>query len=109
MNKKELDIQAFIENFNKDFKTKLNIRNTQFLVNLFENFINILSSYSNNAEDLDKIVELEEKIYSSCSEEQKKQFDEWNRLQDKYFNDIEEQAFVYGYCTCKQLDIESNK
>lgn len=107
----KLKIQTFIENFNKDFKTKIELKNKPFLTALFENFVSILSSYTNSKEELDKIVDLQEKIYSVIEEKEdlKILFDEYNKFQEKFYDSTTEQAFIYGFCACQQLNIESNK
>ena len=63
MQTKELNIEVFIENFNKDFHTKIKSRNVPFLKLFYDNFVNIFSSESSmNKEKLEEIVELEDVI-----------------------------------------------
>lgn len=105
----ENQINKIIENFNKDFETKIKLENTKFLINLFDNFISLSSTSLSDKKYLNKLVELEDLINEIFTKEQKEIFDQWNNTQDKFFLEIEQQAFLYGYCACKQLDIESNK
>ena len=39
--------------------------------------------------------------------EQKKVFKEYDKQQEELYNSLQEQAFVYGFCTCKQLNEET--
>lgn len=102
-----MKIQELIKNFNEDFKTKLPEKETPFLNEFFDGYINVYSKEKQNRENLDKFVELEEKISKSCNEEQMNLFDKWNAIQDDYLHNAVRQSFVYGYCTCKQLDKET--
>lgn len=100
------NVKDIIENFNKDFNVNIKVKDTIFLRNIFQNFINInMSSMINNETNI-KIVELEEKIQKILSED-KKLFNEFNEIQDNYWANIVEQAFVYGFCMCKQLETET--
>lgn len=102
-----MKIQELIKNFNEDFKTKLPAESTPFLNEFFENYINVYSSENANKENLEKFVELEEKISGIYNKEQMSLFDKWNEIQDKLLDNVARQSFVYGYCTCKQLDKET--
>ena len=42
----EANIQRIVENFNKDFDTKLKADNVKFLINLYNNFITLLETDS---------------------------------------------------------------
>lgn len=100
------NVKDIIENFNKDFNVNIKVEDTILLRNIFQNFINInMSSMINNETNI-KIVELEEKIQKLLNED-KKLFNEYNEIQDNYWVNIVEQAFVYGFCMCKQLEIET--
>lgn len=110
MQTKELDIEVFIENFNKDFHTKIKSRNVPFLKLFYDNFVNIFSSESSmNKEKLEEIVELEDVINKTFNEKQSILFKKWNDIQVQYSSNAIEQAFIYGFCICKQLDIESDR
>lgn len=110
MQTKELDIENFIENFNKDFHTRIKNRNVPLLKLFYDNFVNIFSTESSiNKEKLEEIVELEDVISKTFNEKQSILFKKWNDIQDEYASNSVEQAFIYGFCICKQLEIESNR
>lgn len=110
MQTKELDIEFFIENFNKDFHTRIKNRNVPFLKLFYNNFVNIFSTESNiNQEKPEKIVELEDVLNKTFNEKQAILFKKWNDIQDEYASNSIEQAFIYGFCICKQLEIESDR
>ena len=109
MQTKELDIDVFIENFNKDFHTRIKNRNVPFLKLFYDNFVNIFSTeISINKEKLEEIVELKDVLNQTFNEKQSILFKKWNDIQDEYASNAIEQAFIYGFCICKQLDIESD-
>lgn len=103
---KEDDVKKLIKNFNKDFETNVNKNGTnKFLIDLYVNFINVNTSDATSKCNLSKLIDLEEKINETFGEKQKLIFDEWNSIQDEFICEITEQAFVYGYCASKVLDI----
>ncbi|MBR0427412.1 MAG: hypothetical protein IJK18_04360 [Clostridia bacterium] len=104
----ELIIQKSIDNFNNDFKTKIKKDNISFLVSMYYNFVNLLSTDQvTSRDDLKKLVDVEERLNKSFNKEQQELFTEWNDLQDKMFDEYEKRAFIFGYCTCSELNIES--
>lgn len=104
----ETDIKRFIEMFNIDFKCKIKNNNFSFLIDLFENFINQeISDPCSNRILYDKLEILDKKITKKLGEKDKNLFKEWNKLQDDYLLNTAEQAFVYGFCVCKQLEKET--
>lgn len=104
----ETDIKRFIEMFNIDFKCKIKNNNFSFLIDLFKNFINQeISDPCSNRILYDKLEILDKKITKKLGEKDKNLFKEWNKLQDDYLLDIAEQAFVYGFCVCKQIEKET--
>lgn len=108
MEQKKERIQKFIDCFNQDFETKIKSNeNVAFLEKLFENFISIYISPKEQAKQLDKVIELENTIYKICNEEQKKVFKEYDKEQEELYSSLQEQAFIYGFCTCKQLNEET--
>ena len=100
-------IRSFIENFNKDFDTNLKMNNKPLLTSIFHNFINQFTTQVKSSNTIDELCEINEKLDNTLSSEQMELLNKWNRLQENYFCDMIEQSFIYGYCTCKQLDIES--
>ena len=104
----ETRINEIIENFNEDFETKIKTNNAKFLINLYNNFITLLGTSSTiDRESLERLDKLEKEVDSTFSEKQKVLFAKWTHAHEKLISDIADQAFVYGYCTCKILDDES--
>ena len=105
----EANIKNIVENFNKDFETNLKADNTRFLVNLYNNFITLLETDSTlNNNIFEKLDTLEKEIDKTYSEEEKLLFAKWTNTYERLISDVADQAFVYGYCTCKALDIEAS-
>lgn len=101
-------INEIIENFNKDFETKIKNNNAKFLINLYNNFITLLGTEVTIENDsLERLDKIEKEIDSKFSDEEKILFAKWTNAHEKLISDIADQAFVYGYCTCKILDDES--
>lgn len=103
----EQKINKIIKNFNKDFNVNIEIKDKVFLIDIFQNFINLNMSSMISNEMNNKILELEEKIKAILGEDNKL-FEEWNEIQDNYLVNIVEQAFIYGVCTLKQIQDEIN-
>ena len=99
-------IQKALQNFNTDFETKIKGLDFQFLILLFENFVNVFSTDKDNKE-LDRLDELSEKINKTFSEEQSQLFKEWNDIQDNFLSNEIEKAFIYGFCSCQQIKNET--
>jgi hypothetical protein len=107
-NNTEIDIQRFVNNFNKDFETKIDIKNIPFLTEIFNNFIDPATSDTFSNYKLDRLVELETEINNRMDDETLNLFNEWNKLQDEYLLNAVEQAYVYGICSYSQLKKELN-
>lgn len=104
----EANIKNIVENFNKDFETNLKADNTRFLVNLYNNFITLLETDSTlNNNIFEKLDTLEKEIDKTYNEDEKLLFVKWTNTYERLISDVADQAFVYGYCTCKALDTES--
>ena len=106
MKTSELKIQKLIDQFNKDFMTKLKSGNIKFLGRMYDNFINQFSSSPNDEKDFDKLSELEEKLMSSFTPEQAELFEQWNETKEHIYNDMQQQSFVYGVCAYQQINKE---
>lgn len=105
----ETRINEIIENFNEDFETKIKTNNAKFLINLYNNFITLLGTSSTiDRESLEKLDKIEKEIDLKFSEEDKLLFAKWTNAHEQLISDIAEQAFIYGYCTCKILEDESS-
>lgn len=105
----EARIQKMIENFNKDFETQLKADNTRFLVNLYNNFITLLETDSTlDNKILETLDTLTKEIDKTFNEDEKLLFAKWTNTYERLISDVADQAFVYGYCTCKALDTESS-
>lgn len=101
------NMKKYVEMFNNDFNTKIKMKHTPFLLNMFENFISQFTSSANDRRDIIKRAKLHKQIADRLDQDTKKLFDEWNILQEKFFLDIINQSFVYGYCVTKQIDEET--
>ena len=105
----ESRINEIIENFNKDFESKIKTNKAKFLINLYNNFITLLGTESTiDRESLERLDKIEKEVDSTFSEKQKVLFAKWTNAHEQLISDIADQAFVYGYCTCKILDDESS-
>lgn len=103
----ETDINRFINMFNKDFKCKIENGDFKFLIDLFENYINLEISDPSESRIYESLEELDERLNQKLDDEGKKLFKNWNKIQDEYLLDTAEQAFIYGFCVCKQLEMET--
>ena len=104
----EAKITAIMENFNKDFETQLKAGNVKFLVNLYNNFITLLETDSTlDDEILERLETLTKEIDKTYNEDEKLLFAKWTNTYERLISDVADQAFVYGYCTCKALDIKA--
>ena len=108
---KDDSINQFIADFDKEFGSVLKneIKDTPLLVSVFRDFIEQnykTSKYYKTI--LHKIVELEDELYASLTEEQKKLFKKWQIYRDNLEDDTLIQSFIYGYCLDKQLTSEKN-
>lgn len=101
----EANVKRFVEMFNTDFKCNIREERFHFLISMFEDYIQQEISEPND--DYENIEELDEKIVQRLDDEGKKIFEKWSKMQEDYLLDTAEQAFVYGYCVCKQLEYES--
>lgn len=104
----EANIKSIVENFNKDFETNLKADNTRFLVNLYNNFITLLETDSTlNNNIFEKLDTLEKEIDKTYNKDEKLLFAKWTNTYERLISDVADQAFVYGYCTSKALDIKA--
>lgn len=53
---------------------------------------------------ISKLCDLGEQILNTYNAQEKALFDEWNKVQEDFFNEVEQEAFIYGYCVCQQLE-----
>lgn len=98
------DVQRYIAMFNEDFLGNIKVNDTSFLINLFENFININMSDPNTSGIFEKIEKLDEAIRKKLDDEGRKLFDEWTQIQEENLLNTAEQAFIYGVCFYKQIE-----
>ena len=102
----ELKAKQIIQNFNKDFETKIKIDNVNFLMNLYYNFLSLQTSdRTSDRNVLSKLVEVEEKLNNTLNDKQKELLEQFNDLKDKLFDEEEKRIFIYGYCLHKALEI----
>lgn len=105
----EADIKKFIEMFNKDFKGKIKNKQTTFLIDLYKNYINLNVSNPTNSEVFKNLEILDNKICEKLNDENQKLFRKWSEIQENYLIDTAEQAFIYGFCVCRQLENETKR
>lgn len=105
----EADIKKFIEMFNKDFKGKIKNMQTTFLIDLYKNYINLNISNPTNSEVFKNLEILDNKICERLNDEDQKLFRKWTEIQENYLIDTAEQAFIYGFCVCRQLENETKR
>lgn len=102
----ELKAKQIIQNFNKDFETKIKIDNVNFLMNLYYNFLSLQTSdRTSDRNVLSELVEVEEKLNNTLNDKQKELLEQFNDLKDKLFDEEEKRIFIYGYCLHKALEI----
>lgn len=101
----ELKINKIIDNFNKDFETKIKTGNSKFLKNMYDNFIGLFETESTiDKAMMEKLDKLEQEIDRTFDENEKVLFARWTNAHERLISLIEEQAFIYGFCTSKALE-----
>lgn len=104
----EANIKKIVENFNKDFDTNLKADNAKFLINLYNNFITLLETDTTIDNGIfERLDTLTKEIDKTYNENEKLLFAKWTNTYERLISDVADQAFVYGYCTSKALDIKA--
>ena len=104
----ELKINKIIDNFNKDFETKIKSANTKFLKNMYDNFICLLETEATIDKNImEKLDLLEQEIDRTFDDNEKVLFAKWTNAHERLISLVEEQAFIYGFCTCKAIENEA--
>lgn len=104
----EANIKKIVENFNKDFDTNLKADNAKFLINLYNNFITLLETDTTIDNGIfERLDTLTKEIDKTYNEDEKLLFAKWTNTYERLISDVIDQAFVYGYCTSKALDIKA--
>ena len=105
----ELKINEIIENFNKDFETKIRSGNNKFLKNMYNNFICLLETEATiDKSIMERLDLLEQEIDRTFDDNEKVLFAKWTNAHEKLISLVEEQAFIYGFCTCKAIENEAS-
>ena len=109
---KENSVYEYIEQFDDEFGSMLKdkIKDAPLLVNIFREYIEQnykTSKYYNLV--LHKIVEIEDELYATLTDNQKELFKKWQVYNNNLEDNMVEQAFIYGYCFNKELEIEKSK
>lgn len=103
---------TYVEQFNKDFKSELkaNREITPTLLKMYHDYIG-QTFKSNELYDkvLGKIVEIEEKLGQTLTDEEKDLLDKWEAYRNEMENLTAEQSFIYGYCLDKEMSLEKQK
>lgn len=106
------NIITFTKQFNKEFGTKIKISNKDIplLLNLFHEYIEQTFKATNvYNEILDKIVELEEQLKDTLTDEQQDLFYKWDTYKDQLNQYTSEKSFIYGVCCDKEYTIEKEQ
>ena len=105
----EQKINKIIDNFNKDFETKIKTGNSKFLKNMYDNFIGLFETESTiDKAMMEKLDKLEQEIDRTFDENEKVLFARWTNEHEKIISLVAEQAYVYGFCTCKAIENEAS-
>ena len=103
------NIIIFTKQFNKEFGSKIEIsnKNIPLLLNMFHEYIEQTFKTSDlYNEILGRIVELEEQLKNTLTEEQQDLFDKWDIYKDELNQYTSEKSFIYGVCCDKEYTIE---
>ena len=103
------NIIIFTKQFNKEFGSKIEIsnKNIPLLLNMFNEYIEQTFKTSDlYNEILGKIVELEEQLKNTLTDEQQDLFDKWDIYKDELNQYTSEKSFIYGVCCDKEYTIE---
>lgn len=103
------NILIFTKQFNKEFGSKIEIsnKNIPLLLNMFNEYIGQTFKTSDlYNEILGKIVELEEQLKNTLTDEQQDLFDKWDIYKDELNQYTSERSFIYGVCLNKEYTIE---
>lgn len=109
MKESKINFEEYQKCFNKEFNTKVKIRDTDIpiLKILADEFVwrdykrtNIYNYLS------EKIVDLEEKLIYKLSVEQKEMYELIDLLEKERAIDFAEQAFIFGFIIAQQLSTE---
>ncbi len=103
---------TYVKQFNQEFESELkgNKEITPTLLRMYHDYIE--ETFKRNEfydKVLDKIVETEEKMGKTFTDEQKDLFDKWEAYRDEMENLTAEQSFIYGFCLDKELSLEKQK
>lgn len=105
----EQKINKIIDNFNKDFETKIKSSNTEFLKNMYNNFICLLETETTIDKDImEELDVIEQEVDKTFGTNEKSLFARWTNAHERLISLIEEQAYIYGFCTCKAIENEAN-
>lgn len=103
------NILIFTKQFNQEFGSKIEIsnKNIPLLLNMFNEYIEQTFKTSDlYNEILGKIVELEEQLKETLTDEQQDLFDKWDIYKDELNQYTSEKSFIYGVCCDKEYTIE---
>ena len=101
----ELKINKIINNFNKDFETKIKLGNTDFIKNMYNNFICLLETETTiDKSIMEELDVIEQEVDKTFGINEKALFARWTNAHERLISLIEEQAYIYGFCTIKALE-----
>ena len=103
------NVITFTKQFNKEFGSKIKIsnKNIPLLLNMFYEYIGQTFKTSDvYNEILGRIVELEEQLKNTLTDEQQDLFDKWDIYKEELNQYTSERSFIYGVCLNKEYTIE---
>ena len=103
------NILIFTKQFNQEFGSKIEIsnKNIPLLLNMFNEYIEQTFKTSDlYNEILGRIVELEEQLKETLTDEQQDLFDKWDIYKEELNQYTSERSFIYGVCLNKEYTIE---
>ena len=103
------NVITFTKQFNKEFGSKIKIsnKNIPLLLNMFYEYIGQTFKTSDvYNEILGRIVELEEQLKNTLTDEQQDLFDKWDIYKEELNQYTSERSFIYGVCLDKEYTTE---
>lgn len=97
-------VQEFIRNYNNDLKTSIPVDSYKFIGNLFKKCVGPEFSNEFEQQNMNELEKITDTLYNSFDNEQRELFDKFDNLKNDMQNNVEQQLFIYGFCTAKLLD-----
>ena len=105
--KSEEELKEYLECFTKDFFIKMEMDKPKLLIDMFESYVYQNANYADTKNLFDKLRNLEVEIKPLISIKGQELFEQYINTWEDFSYDLKKQAFIYGYCICKQLENET--